>query len=201
MDNVITKTTIYNMNTDTTIQTDATLTGRNGVPFFRKFGPPLLKNHAYSKEVESAIVKILMVNPHPNIVTYYEISENYIDMEQLCTEKSSPSLFKVEPTSYEKLIEIQEVMSKVKDFLQDLGIMYIDWKFDNLAKSVDGTYKLFDFDASGLIDLNRQEWILKPQPYWSYNKAIENGCRTPKEIDDWSFNFNITEEGKKIFIN
>jgi hypothetical protein len=201
MENVITKTTIYNMNTETTIQTDATLTGRDGVPFFRKFGPPLLKNHAYSKEVESAIVKILMKHPHPNIVTYYEISENYIDMEQLYTEKSSPSFFEVEPSSYEKLIEIQEVMSKVKDFLQALGIMYIDWKFDNLAKSVDGPYKLFDFDASGLIDLKTNDWILQPQPYWSYRKAIENGCITPKEIDDWSFNFNIIEEGKKLFKN
>jgi hypothetical protein len=199
MNNTITKTTIYNMNTDTTIQTDASLTGRNGVPFFRKFGPPLAKNHAYSKEVESAIVKILMEHPHPNIVTYYEISDNYIDMEQLYTEKSSPSSFEVEPSSYEKLIEIQEVMSKVKDFLQALGIMYIDWKFDNLAKSVDGTYKLFDFDASGLIDLKTNDWILKPQPYWSYRKAIENSCITPKEIDDWSFNFNIIEEGKKLF--
>lgn len=201
MDNIMTKTTIYNMNTDTTIQTDASLTGRNGLPFFRKFGPPLLKNHAYSKEVESAIVKILMEHPHPNIVTYYEISDNYIDMEQLYTEKSSPHSFEVEPSSYETFIEIQEVMSKVKDFLQDLGIMYIDWKFDNLAKSVDGTYKLFDFDASGLIDLKTNDWILKPQPYWSYKKAIENGCATPKEIDDWSFNFNIIEEGKKLFKN
>ena len=199
MNNAMTKTTIYNMNTDTTIQIDATMTGRNGVPFFRKFGPPLVKNHAYSKEVESAIVKILMINSHPNIVSYYEISDNYIDMEQLHTEKSSPSSFEAEPTSYETLIEIEEVMSKVKDFLQALGIMYIDWKFDNLAKSVDGTYKLFDFDASGLIDLATNEWILKPQPYWSYKKAIENGCTTPKEIDDWSFNFNIIEEGKKLF--
>ena len=95
-------------------------------------------------------------------------------------------------------MEIQEVMSKVKDFLQDLGIMYIDWKFDNLAKSEDGTYKLFDFDASGLIDLLSKEWILEPQHYWNYNEAIKNGCITPKEIDDWGFNYNIIEDGFKL---
>jgi hypothetical protein len=43
-------------------------------------------------------------------------------------------------------------MSNVKDFLQGLGIMYVDWKLDNIGKSlIDGKYKLFDFDASGLV--------------------------------------------------
>jgi hypothetical protein len=37
--------------------------------------------------------------------------------------------------------------------------------------------------------------------YWSYNEAIKNGAQTPKEIDDWSFNFNIIEEGKKLVTN
>jgi hypothetical protein len=100
--------------------------------------------------------------------------------------------------SYDDLIEIQEVMAKVKDFLQGLGIMYVDWKFDNLAKSVDGTYKLFDFDASGLVDLNNQQWILEPQHYWNYNEALKNGCITPQAIDDWAFNYNIIEDGFKL---
>jgi hypothetical protein len=99
----------------------------------------------------------------------------------------------------EDLNEIIEVMSKVKDFLQTLGIMYVDWKFDNMGKSVDGKYKLFDFDASGLSDLKTQEWKLKANHiYWSYKEAIKNGAQTPKEIDDWSFNYNIIEEGEKM---
>ena len=57
----------------------------------------------------------------------------------------------------------------------------------------------FFFDASGLIDLTSKEWILKPQHYWSYNEAIKNGALTPKEIDDWSFNYNmITEVNKTL---
>ena len=194
-DTLLSKSTIYNMNNDTTTTSDETYNDRL---FFRKLGAPYnSKAHIYSNHVEKTIIKILMEHSHPNIVTYYELSDDYITMEQVNSEKSNP-LYK--PMTNEEIIETQQVMAKVKDFLQDLGIMYIDWKFDNLGKSVDGTYKLFDFDASGLIDLASNEWILKPQHYWSYNEAIKNGALTPKEIDDWSFNYNMIEECNKIVL-
>jgi len=189
------KSTIYDMNSDSTSKTDETY---DGLPFFRKYGPPRTKNHAYSNKVERTIVKILMDHPHPNIVNYYDITDDYITMEQLFTEKSASCCVGLEPTSYDDLIEIQELMEKVKIFLQGLGIMYVDWKFDNLAKSVDGVYKLFDFDASGLVDLNSQQWILEPQHYWNYNEALKNGCVTPQAIDDWGFNYNIIQDGFKL---
>ena len=189
---LLTKSTIYNMNSDTTTTSDETY---NGHLFFRKLGAPYIsKAHIYSNNVERTIIKILMDHPHPNIVNYYKLSDDYITMEQVNSEKSNP-LYK--PMTNEEIIEIQQVMVKVKDFLQSLGIMYVDWKYDNLGKSADGTYKLFDFDASGLIDLASKEWILKPQHYWSYNEAIKNGAITPKEIDDWSFNYNMIEEVNK----
>ena len=189
---LLTKSTIYNMNNDTTTTSDETY---NGHLFFRKLGAPYIsKAHIYSNNVERTIIKILMDHPHPNIVNYYKLSDDYITMEQVNSEKSNP-LYK--PMTNEEIIEIQQTMSKVKDFLQSLGIMYVDWKYDNLGKSLDGAYKLFDFDASGLIDLTSKEWILKPQHYWSYNEAIKNGALTPKEIDDWSFNYNMIEECNK----
>ena len=192
----LTKSTIYNMNNDTTENSEETY---NNKPFFRKNGAPYNSiSQAYSKHVETTIVKILMDHPHINIVNYYEINDDYITMEQVSSAKSDPSFFEEGPLSYEEIIEIQQTMRKVKDYLQSLGIMYIDWKYDNLGKSLDGNYKLFDFDASGLIDLNSQEWILKPQHYWSYNEALKNGAKTPKEIDDWSFNYNMIEEALKI---
>ena len=192
----LTKSTIYNMNNDTTENSDETY---NNKPFFRKNGAPYNSiSQAYSKQVETTIVKILMDHPHINIVNYYEINDDYITMEQVSSAKSDPSFFEEGPLSYEEIIEIQQTMRKVKDFLQSLGIMYIDWKYDNLGKSVDGNYKLFDFDASGLIDLQSNEWILKPHHYWSYNEALKNGAKTPKEIDDWSFNYNMIEEALKI---
>lgn len=189
------KSTIYDMNSDSTSKTDETY---NGLTFFRKYGPPRTRNHAYSNKVEREIIKILMDHPHPNIVKYYDVTDDYITMEQLCTEKAASCCVGLEPTSHDDLIEIQELMEKVKTYLQGLGIMYVDWKFDNLAKSVDGVYKLFDFDASGLVDLNSQQWILEPQHYWSYNEALKNGCITPKEIDDWGFNYNIIQDGFKL---
>ena len=189
---LLTKSTIYNMNNDTTTTSDETY---NGHLFFRKLGGPYIsKAHIYSNNVERTIIKILMEHSHPNIVNYYKLSDDYITMEQVNSEKSNP-LYK--PMTNEEIIEIQQVMVKVKDFLQSLGIMYVDWKYDNLGKSVDGTYKLFDFDASGLIDLASKKWILKPQHYWSYNEAIKNGALTPKEIDDWSFNYNMIKEVNK----
>jgi hypothetical protein len=183
------------MNSDSTSKTDETY---DGLPFFRKYGPPRTRNHAYSNKVEREIIKILMDHPHPNIVKYYDVTDDYITMEQLCSVKVDPCYVGLEPTSYDDLIEIQEIMANVKTFLQGLGIMYVDWKFDNLAKSVDGVYKLFDFDASGLVDLNSQQWILEPQHYWNYNEALKNGCITPQTIDDWGFNYNIIEDGFKL---
>lgn len=190
------QSTLYHPESNSTEKTDETYEGK---PFFRKnYGAPhwLLD---YSKQVELAIIKILMThhNHHPNIVTYYNIGSNHVDMEQVNSEKSNP-LFSEQPLlTREDLNIIIEAMTNVKEFLQSLGIMYIDWKFDNMGKSVDGSYKLFDFDASGLIDLTSNEWKLKPQHFWSYNEAIKNGAKTPKEIDDWSFNYNIIEEGEK----
>jgi len=194
MNKVGAKSSIYNPDTNSVKYVDDTY---NGKSFFRKnSGKPNIFL-AYSINMEFTIVKILMEHSHPNIVYYYDINSKYVDMEQVDTEKSNPLYQSV--MTREELNEIIETMSKVKDFLQALGIMYIDWKFDNMGKSVEGKYKLFDFDASGLIDLKTQHWKLKANPItWSYRHAIKNGAQTPKEMDDWSFNHNIIEEGEKL---
>ena len=164
------------------IETDDTF---NGKPFFRKvFYNDKNNVERYIKSrkaanIEIEISRILIEKSFPNIVTFYEINNNYIEMEELDMET------KLKP---EKL---KETMGKVKDLLQSVGIMYIDWKIDNIGISKDGTYKLFDFDVSGLVNLKTNNWIIKPLEYWSYNTAIENGCTTPKEIDDYSFNRSI----------
>jgi hypothetical protein len=197
MNKALAKSTIYDPDTNSVKYVDDTYDGK---PFFRKnCGKPNMFL-AYSIKMEFTIVKILMEHPHPNIVYYYDINSKYVDMEQVETPNSNPLYINV--MTHEDLNEIIAVMSKVKDFLQALGIIYIDWKFDNMGKCVDGKYKLFDFDASGLIDLKTQQWKLKANPiYWSYNEAIKNGAQTPKEMDDWSFNYNIIEEGKKLVKN
>lgn len=86
---------------------------------------------------------------------------------------------------------------EVKEYLQSLGIIYIDWKADNTGISDDGEIKLFDFNASGLINTETKEWIIKPEEWWSYNKAIRYGMVTPIDIDNYAFDLgfkNIFEE-------
>jgi serine/threonine protein kinase len=80
-------------------------------------------------------------------------------------------------------------MRGVKDYLQSLGIMYIDWKLDNIGINNDSNLKLFDFDVSGMIDTNNGEWITKmaPPKYYSFNEAVKAGMITPIEIDNYAF--------------
>ena len=156
---------------------------RNNEPFFRKFYPPLDsvdKEHIEISENEINIIQILMNNsPHPNIVKYYEVNSHYADME----------LLDIKINLKRDKRDIIETMNNVKSFLQNLGIMYIDWKFDNIGYSKkDKVYKLFDFDLSGVIDLETNEWIIEPRKSWAYNNAIKNKKRTPQQIDHYSFN-------------
>jgi hypothetical protein len=48
----------------------------------------------------------------------------------------------------------------------------------------------FRFDTP-TIDLKTNKWIVKPLEYWNYKKAIENGFKTPQQIDDFSFEYGI----------
>jgi serine/threonine protein kinase len=114
-----------------------------------------------------------MINHHPNIVIFFVVKEKYILMEelkQLNTEDLSRNIN-----------EVIESMKKAKDFLQSLGIIYIDWKFDNIGKNKENVYKLFDFDASGIIDLNTNEWIIEPPNFFSYRNSKERKCKTLKK--------------------
>lgn len=127
---------------------------------------------------EIKICEILMRKSHTNIVKIYEIGVNYIDMELLNINLDSIEISK-----------IKEVMRGVKDYLQSLGIMYIDWKLDNIGINNDSNLKLFDFDVSGMIDTNNGEWITKmaPPKYYSFNEAVKAGMITPIEIDNYAF--------------
>lgn len=145
----------------------------NNNPIFRK----MTQNKA-----ELEIAKILMKHPHDHIVIIYNVGSIYIDMELL--DVDHPLLYKGNPT-------IKEKMLLAKDHLQQLGIMYIDWKIDNIGLNKNGNSKLFDFDGSGMIDIKNNLWKIKPPPFWSYNKALENGIIDPIEIDNFAYNYNL----------
>lgn len=124
-------------------------------------------------ENEILICKLLMKNPHNNIVKIYAIGKDYIDMELLNTCINSHNL-----------IAIKNEIAGVKTYLQSLGIMYIDWKLDNLGIGKDKQFKLFDFDVSGLIDINTSKWLIEPPRFWAYNSAIGKGMKVPTDIDN-----------------
>ena len=143
----------------------------NPIYFFRK----ITKNRN-----ELHISNILMKYPHPNIVKIYRVSDYYVDMELL------PYLNK--NTNFNKDIIIK-TMNNVRKHLHNLGISYIDWKYDNIGLDEKGNYKLFDFDVSGIY--NNNVWIIEPPHYYSYKKAIKNGFIIPTDIDNYSFFINI----------
>jgi serine/threonine protein kinase len=151
----------------------------DGVPFFRKVfwypEKPKIKDEIDISQLaynEQAIIKILMKNPHPNIVSFYHINKKYLDMELLDTENIDIEKAKIQ-------------MKKAKKFLHGLGIIYMDWKPDNIGKDKYGNYKLFDFDASGLI--NTKGWKIKPVELFAF-RAAKIHSKHPIEMDDWVFN-------------
>ena len=129
---------------------------------------------------EKKICELLMKNPHKNIVKIYDVGKDYVDMELLDVD-----------IRIEDMSKIKNIMMEVKTYLQSLGIIYIDWKLDNIGISEDGQFKLFDFNASGLIDIETKKWTIKPIEWWSYNKAIEDGMVTPSDIDNYSFDIEF----------
>ena len=143
----------------------------DGLYFFRKMT---------KCENEIKIYQILKKNNHPNIVNVYRFGINCVDIEILNT-----NLFNI---SYKC---IRNTLLNIKNHLQNLGIVYIDWKDDQIGIDRDGKLKLFDFDCSGIFDKNTSKWIIEPPKFFAYNKAIEYGIKGPLEIDNFSFNDNF----------
>lgn len=137
----------------------------DGKPYFAKEG---------AGNTEMEIYKILQAHPHPNIVELYDIRDNTIYMEKL------------DPVRQDT--DIICVLESVKTHLQEHGIIYIDWKPDNIGLSRDGLVKLYDFDISGVVDVGTTNWIIQPLDYcYAYKAAVKAGCVTPVEIDDFAF--------------
>lgn len=143
-----------------------------GKDFFRKMT---------NSTIEKRLCEILMKNYHKNIIKIYGIYEDYIDMELLDIDIDK-----------ENINKIKNAMIDVKTYLQKLGIVYIDWKLDNIGINNNGHIKLFDFNASGLINIETKEWIKKAPLYWSHREAIINSMKMPIDIDNYAFNIEFT---------
>jgi serine/threonine protein kinase len=145
-----------------------------GKDFFRKMT---------ERATEIKICEILMKRQHNNIVKIYRMGEDYVDMELLNTDMRK-----------ENMNKLKNIMMEVKTYLQNLGIMYIDWKLDNIGITDDKQIRIFDFDASGLIDVETKQWIRRPAFYWSHMQAIKNGIENPIDIDNYAFDIEFNHK-------
>lgn len=146
---------------------------KNGVRFFRKMS---------SSDLEMAIARKLQRNPHANIVKIYEVGPDYIDMEFLDTDSITRQLCK----------NHKQELIKAKNHLHRNGIVYLDWKPDNIGLSLlTGKIKVFDFDMSALLRrriLYTNNWNLAPKiKGYLWRNAENAGMITPIKIDDWIF--------------
>jgi serine/threonine protein kinase len=141
-------------------------------PVFRKY----LNLEKEMDRIEHTIVSILINKPHKNLVKIYEVTEVYYDMEILSTGTYPP---------HGSTAAFLEDMKEAKEHLQSMGIMYIDWKYDNIGRDQNGTFKLFDFNLSGIWVDNK--WVVKPIEGWNYNQAVEAAITFPIAIDNFAF--------------
>lgn len=149
--------------------------------FFRK---------EFSSPGEVAIARLIQQHPHPNIVKVYRVSDSSIDIEEV-----RPFGVGGAPR-YDKKTLIA-AMTKAKDHLQSLGVMYIDWKPDNIGLASDGNYKLYDFDASGVTKPNKKNWSIKPPEWWKYGQAIASGIEDPVEMNNFAFDIGLVRDNYK----
>lgn len=151
-----------------------------GMPFFRKMT---------RSPVELEICRILKDNPHPNIVQIYRVGTTFVDMEL------------VHPCHQLRRYDIREVwssMNKALIHMQTLGILYVDWKVDNIGKNMKtGEFKLYDFDVSGIYDYSLKNWKMSPPKYYAYKEATKFYV-DPIMIDKYSFYKGIIYKSEDV---
>ena len=129
------------------------------------------------------------INYNQNIVKIYRIdnNNNYVDIELLDVDKNID--FNNNKNLFINFKDNKKLLLDLKSYLQKLGIVYIDWKPDQFGVDSNNIIKIFDFNASGIIDTKTKKWINWASPMWSFNKAFdEQKLRDPIEIDDYIFN-------------
>jgi serine/threonine protein kinase len=149
-------------------------------------GEPIFRKETMRK-IELMIAKKIMENPNPYIVSIYDVKDdkNTIDMELLNLNYE---------LNEENKKKIQITIKEAIQYLHSINVMYIDWKYDNIGLSKDGTFKLFDFDSSGIADESNQNWLIKnpnskttwsPPSSYSWAIALMNHITAPLCADNF----------------
>lgn len=148
-----------------------------GKYYFRKVGPSPL---------EYKICTVISQQANSNIVKFYAINSISLDMEVLDTQ--------LKISNESDAIRLITDMVNARNYLLSIGIVYIDWKLDNIGWSEeDKAFKLFDFDVSGTFNTKTCQWINEPPKYFAYNAAITNNIIDPVGIDSFNFNQMVDE--------
>lgn len=145
---------------------------KNGTPFFRKLITKELTNH----NNELIICKKIKSTASPILLKIYDVREDeceeldivgYVDEEILETKFCNRSFF--EKDGYVDLVENLNELHK-------LGIVYLDFKKDNIGYSkLDGRFKFFDFDFSGIVKPNLpNQWLYPPNEGYNLRDALLN---------------------------
>ena len=122
--------------------------------FFRKYT---------DSPVEQEIARRLKWFPHPSIVRVLDVNpeHNWIDIEYLQIKSKVPFY----PQSLHDAL----------DHFHSIGVVYIDIKPDNVGYSAaDQTHKLFDFNMSGIVDIDQpSKWFFPPDEGYLFKRAKE----------------------------
>jgi len=133
-------------------------------------------NQRYIKKnpnnIERYIANLIKANPHPNIVTVYDVTDKYIEMEKLDT-NCGP---------YD-----EASLSKARDYFLKHNIAYLDWTQDNFGKDASGNTKVYDFNFSGIMNSTNDAWRVEPWPGRVYLETKLTGATTPLEFEEYSF--------------
>ncbi len=148
---------------------------KNGKPFMRK----ILKNiSSQMQTVEIKISQILLNNSHKNIVKIYEIKlptddcDGYIDSELLEPLQNENDRFI--KNNIEHIDRLEEDLTNGLLHLHNNWIVYIDLHTGNVGWSKEcKCWKIFDFNMSGIVKENTNEWSHEPSKGIYYNAMLD----------------------------
>lgn len=129
---------------------------------------------------ELNIVKIIKKNQEKlkNVVEIKNISEQYYDMELLKIIDKKEYDDMEQNTKNKMLTDIFNALEQ----LHSIGIIFIDLKISNIGYDTSKQiYKLFDFNASGIFDINTGEWIQEPVGF-KYNVLGQKFVETSDDV-------------------